>query len=84
MDSKTNTGGFKEFKDSGGHAPMSKEAEKRKLATLKKGQDMPDVAKMPQREEQGKARDFAAKQFNVSARYIQDAKKVKSERPEQF
>jgi len=32
----------------------------------------------------GKARDFASEDFHVAARYIQDAKKIKEEAPEEF
>ena len=60
-----------------------KEAKERlKEAGEKFGKGM---AKMPYAIEGiGKARDFAAKDFKVSARYIQDAKMIKQETPNAF
>lgn len=63
---------------------LEAEARERQLATLKKGEQPPDVAILPPRDDQGKSRDKAAKMLGVSARYISDAKKIKEEAPETF
>src|ERR1700722_5221107 len=39
-------------------------------------------AKLPDAKKQGRARDFASDMFGVSARYIQDAKRILAEAPE--
>jgi hypothetical protein len=54
--------------------PEAKERQKRGTANLKKGQQSPVVANLPQpvnHEENGKARDQAAAMLNVSGRGVQ-------------
>ena len=55
---------------------FEEEAKKRQLANLKQGNEAPVMAKIPERES-GASRDHASKTFDVSARYIQDVKKLK-------
>jgi len=45
-------------------------AKERRKATLKKGDEKPEVENLPQREEQGKARDVAGKKVGVSGKTI--------------
>jgi hypothetical protein len=59
------------------------EAKVRMLDTLNKG-DIPAVANLPQRKNQGKARDQAAEVTRVSPRLVQDAKQIKRDNPEVF
>lgn len=57
---------------------LEKEAKRRKLSTLKVGDEEPDVEKIPQREK-GKSRDKAGSAYGVSGRYVDKAEKVKEE-----
>jgi UTP-glucose-1-phosphate uridylyltransferase len=57
------------------------EPHKRKLSTLKKGNNSPDRELMPE-QEKGRSRDIVAKQFGVSGRYIQTAKSIAEKLPE--
>jgi len=58
-------------------------AEKRKLATLKKGDKIPDMENFPIREEEGATRDKVAKNVGFgSGRQYEKAKKVYQEAPE--
>lgn len=56
---------------------LSKEAEKRKLATLK--QNSSDVEKFPPRDE-GKSRDHAAQTTGSNGKYVDQASKIKERR----
>ncbi len=51
-------------------------AKKRKEATLKKGSKKPDVANLPHRQDQGKARDQAGAAVGVSGKTVDHAAKV--------
>jgi site-specific DNA-methyltransferase (adenine-specific) len=59
---------------------LEDEAKERQLATLK--QNVTDVAKMPERSENGRSRDHAANIVNVGSRYISDAKVIQQKAPE--
>ena len=61
--------------------PLLEEEAKKRQATSTGGFEPQLVAKMPQGGT-GKAREKAGDVFNVGARYIQDAKKLKEETPE--
>ena len=58
-----------------------KEAKKRKLSTLKRGNIAPVRELMPH-QEKGRSRDIVAKQFGVSGRYVQTAKSINEKLPE--
>lgn len=60
------------------------EAKERQLSTLKRGEEMPDVEKIPQREEQSRSRDLAAVSVGVNPRYVSDAKRIQQESPKTF
>jgi N6-adenosine-specific RNA methylase IME4 len=59
---------------------LEKEAKKRQLSTLKKGDKLPDSQLIDQRK--GKSTEQASKMFNVNREYIHEAKKLKEENPE--
>ncbi len=61
---------------------IEREAKERQLSTLKKGNTPPAVEKLPPREQQGKARDIAAKTVGVNSHYVSDFKKIESSRPD--
>jgi len=54
-------------------------AKARRKATLKRGDKKPDVENLPQRDEQGKARDEAGEAFGVSGKQVDKATKVLSQ-----
>jgi hypothetical protein len=58
------------------------EAKKRQLATLKRGDKLPDVENVPQRE--GRSRDQAAAAVGVSGKTVSQAKAIKAASPEMF
>lgn len=60
------------------------EAKERQVSTLKRGAEIPDVEKIPQREEQSRSRDLAAASVGVNPRYVSDAKRIQQEAPEVF
>ena len=60
---------------------LAVQAKVRQLAALKQGDNAPVVANLPQRDK-GRAREQAAKMFNVSPRYVQDAEKLKTNAPD--
>jgi hypothetical protein len=51
---------------------------------LKQGNELPVQAFLPEREAPRQARDDAAQQFDVSPRYVQEAKRLKEEAPTVF
>lgn len=59
-------------------------AEDAKRRQIRKPKAESVVAKLPQQTTPSKAREEAAKSVGVGARYVQDAKKVKTEAPEVF
>lgn len=64
---------------------LAVEAKERKLATLKKGQEKPDSARMRYRDSEkakGKASEHAAEMMQVSPRYIEVAKNIQEHAPE--
>ena len=61
----------------------TKEAKKRQVATLKKGDEIPVREIIPQREK-GRSRDKAAEKVGVNPRYVSDAKSIQKKHPEKF
>jgi hypothetical protein len=59
---------------------FEKEASKRKISTLKKGNKKPDRALIPHREN-GRSRDKVAQLFCVSGRYVQYGKQINEKDP---
>lgn len=54
----------------------SKKAKVRQLSTLKEGEESPDVANLPQREEIGRTRDKVAENFGISGKTYELYKKA--------
>lgn len=59
------------------------DAKERQLAQLKRGDEIPVKAFVPERE-MGQSRDKVAKSFEVSPRYVSDAKKLQQDHPVLF
>jgi len=57
-------------------------AMKKRLKTSTGGAKPRPMAKLPQADSKGKARDQAANAMNVSGKYVSQAKKLKAESPE--
>lgn len=62
---------------------LEEEAKARQVATLKKGNEKPDVPKVEQREA-GRSVEKAAKIAGVGKQYVSDAKRIQKEAPEEF
>lgn len=62
---------------------LKREAEKRKLANLKRGQEKPVKQQIAERDK-GQARDHAASLVGVNRQYVSDAEKLSNEAPDLF
>jgi N6-adenosine-specific RNA methylase IME4 len=59
------------------------DAKERQLSTLKKGDKIPDSATLRERDK-GKTSEFVAKEFGISPRKIEQAKRVKAQAPDLY
>ena len=63
---------------------LERQAKERSLANLKKGSEVPVVKKVLPRADKGKTVEKLAEIFPTNTQYIQQAKRIKQEQPEEF